>query len=74
MEIVLTAFVLLLFEILCGISFLGGFYLGKKKRPTEGRKEPTKEEIAEIEKARREFENFMSYTGQPQNDINGIDR
>lgn len=70
MEAIITAFVLLIYLILCGISFVGGFYLGKKKRPESTTNEPSAEEKRQIERSRREFENFMNYNGRPQDVIN----
>jgi hypothetical protein len=70
MEAIITAFVLLIYLILCGISFVGGFYLGMKERPEPIPNEPSEEEKRQIERSRREFENFMNYNGRPQDVIN----
>ena len=69
MEGIITAFVLLVYLILLGISFVGGFYLGKKKRPKPKIAEPSAEEQRQIERNRKEFEYFMSYDGRPQDAI-----
>ena len=66
MEAIITAFILFVYLIIGVFLFAGGFYLGRKKRPSIERKEPTEEE----KKAEREFENFMTYSGVPQEAIN----
>ncbi len=70
MEAILTAFVLFIFLILCGISFAGGYYLGLKKRPADHKRELTAEELTQTRKIKKEYENFMSYSGDKQEDIN----
>lgn len=69
MEVILISFVLFIFLILCGISFAGGFYLGLKKRPADRKREPTAEELKQTRKIKKEYENFMSYSGDKQEDI-----
>lgn len=64
------AFCLFAYLIICAISFVGGFYLGKKKKPQPIQNEPSEEEKRKIERNRREFENFMNYNGRPQDVIN----
>ena len=63
------AFCLFAYLIICGISFAGGFYLGKKKRPEPRVSEPSEEDKRQIERNRKEFENFMNYNGRPQDAI-----
>lgn len=69
MEAIVTAFVLFIYLILCGISFAGGFYLGKKKRPEPKQNEPTSEEIRQMKRQQKELENFINYRGDRQEDI-----
>lgn len=52
-------------------AFLLGFYSKSKEKTPPTPKELTQAEIKEIEKIRKEYENFMAYNGTPQDAING---
>lgn len=71
MQAIITAFVLFIFHFLCAASFVGGYLVGKRKRPAKAQNEPTEEEKRAIERARKEFKNLMNYNGTPQNEIRG---
>lgn len=52
------------------IAALFGYITAKKQKKTAPEpKEPTTAEKRAMEKAQREYENFMSYTGKPQDRI-----
>lgn len=70
MQIVLNAILFCFILLLCFIFGAVGFYLGLKKRPKEKPKsepEPlTEEQERQIEKRKRQEENFWNYNGDNQ--------
>jgi hypothetical protein len=52
------------------LSFVGGFYYCRIKKPTDKTKTLTAGEKAEYKRNQIEFENFMNYNGRPQDVIN----
>lgn len=52
-------------------AFLVGFHSKGKEKTPPTPKEPTQAEKKEIEKIRKEYENFMAYDGTPQDAISG---
>ena len=75
----LNALIILIFVItlllLCSIMFVFGAWCGynhkKQKKPTPQLKQPTAEELSKIKQEQNEHENFMNYTGKPQEVISG---
>lgn len=75
----LNALIILIFIItlllLCSIMFVFGAWCGynhkKQKKPTPQVKQPTTEELSKIKQEQKELENFMNYTGKPQEVISG---
>ncbi len=61
---------LTLWLIACGVCGVVGFFIGfKANKPAEAKKPPeelTEQQKVEIQKAKREIENFWNYTGDSQ--------
>lgn len=53
------------------VSFVAGFMCWRIKKRTSNTKPLTEQEKREIERNQREYENFMTYSGKPQNAIDG---
>lgn len=64
-------FLFTLWEICLAGAFVGGYILGKKNKGATPRPKISEEEQRQSEKRQKELENFMTYNGMPQNDING---
>lgn len=62
---------LILFAICFVLGSIYGFYCRKDKRPNREQKPLTAEILAEKKREQKELENFMNYTGKPQEAING---
>jgi cell division protein FtsB len=75
----LNALIILIFIIvlllLCSIMFIFGAWCGfnykKRKKSASQVKQPTSEELSKIKQEQKELENFMNYTGKPQEAISG---
>lgn len=72
-EVILTLILLVSILILSCLTFVGGFFVGKKYKPIEKAEEkrPAPIELTEDEKLKKaltiaELKNFMSYTGDEQ--------
>lgn len=57
-----------LFSLL--LAFVGGCLYSRIKKRTPKQKPHTAKDTDEFKKAMREYENFLTYTGQPQDVIN----
>lgn len=70
MQIVLNAILFCLILALCGVCFAVGFFLGYKKKEAEKpkieHKPLTLEQEREVEKQKRQEENFWNYNGSRQ--------
>ena len=69
MEAIITAFVLLVYLIFIAVAFVGGYFIGKRKRPTETKILPTEAERKQEEREKKELENFINYRGDKQENI-----
>lgn len=57
------------YALVCALSFVAGFQIGRKKKAITPVRAPSEEEIRSERRIRREYENFMNYTGDPQDVI-----
>ena len=64
-----TIIVIMMWEISLALAFFAGFTYKGKKRPTKNEKPLTEQEKRHLERVQREQENFMTYDGTPQPDI-----
>lgn len=73
MQIVLNAILFCLILALCGVCFAVGLVVGYKKKEAEKpkieHKPLTYEQECEVEKQKRQEENFWNYNGSSQNPI-----
>lgn len=69
MEAIITAFVLLIYLVFIALAFVGGYFIGKRKRPTEAKISPSEEDKKNEEREKKELENFFNYRGDKQENI-----
>lgn len=71
-DIVLNLILFCVVLLLCGLSAVGGFFIGKyapDKRLERSFEPVSEEERRKIEKRRREDMNFLNYDGTVQQDV-----
>lgn len=69
MEAIITAFVLLIYLVFIALAFVGGYLIGKRKRPIEAKISPSEDDKKNEERTKKELENFFNYRGDKQEDI-----
>ena len=71
--VILILILLIIWLISCGGSACIGFFIAKRLKNTpQARAEPeppAEDEIRKQEKFKREYENFLNYTGKPQDEL-----
>jgi FtsZ-interacting cell division protein ZipA len=69
----ITAILIILWEISLILSFLSGFWLGRKKKFVSKQKTAEVKNKSDTNRQIKESENFLSYDGTPQDVINDFE-